>query len=150
MATFLHDVSGNSSEASNGKVPFPHAPLPLDKPVSPHKIRFVCISDTHNQLDVDSLPPGNVLLHAGDFSYSGKLSEILMFNEQMGRVNFRYKLVIAGNHELTFYPPTVQGKAYRMAQENLKELAVAGIKDPRSLLTNCTYLEDEQMQVPCL
>ena len=37
--------------------------------------RFVLISDTHNQRP--SLPDGDILLHAGDFTLFGKLQETL-------------------------------------------------------------------------
>ena len=36
--------------------------------------RFVCISDTHSM--IFSVPPGDVLLHAGDLSAHGTLREL--------------------------------------------------------------------------
>ena len=41
-------------------------------------IRFVCISDTHNRNDIvrDTLIPGDVLIHTGDFSDKGTIQEI--------------------------------------------------------------------------
>lgn len=46
------------------------------------------------------------------------------------------KLVIAGNHELSFDLPNspVQWE---------EEFRQCGVTDPRELLTNCTYLEDQ-------
>ncbi len=38
------------------------------------KIKFVCISDTHTKTKDLKLPPGDVLIHAGDFSF-GALEE---------------------------------------------------------------------------
>ena len=51
------------------------------------QVRFVCMSDTHNQpIDIESLPPGDVFLHAGDFTNVGSLRDILHFNEFLGKL----------------------------------------------------------------
>jgi len=47
------------------------------------------------------MPEGDILFHAGDFTTLGMESEIEHFNEFLGGLNFKHKLVIAGNHELT-------------------------------------------------
>jgi hypothetical protein len=64
------------------------------------KIRFVCISDTHSRTDklVNVIPDGDVLLHAGDFTTSGGLSEVQMFNNFLGlmKMKFKHVVVIAG------------------------------------------------------
>jgi len=63
-------------------------------------MRIVCISDTHElhrELDV---PSGDLLLHAGDFTFlSRRKSQIYDFNEWLGELPHRYKIVIPGNHE---------------------------------------------------
>ena len=61
-------------------------PLPLDTPVSDDQVRFVCMSDTHSNAAYFSnvLPPGDVFLHAGDFTYHGLPSEVEKFNEFLG------------------------------------------------------------------
>ena len=50
-----------------------------EKPAPPHPgpgwTRFVCISDTHSS--TFRVPPGDVLLHAGDLSNFGSLSELI-------------------------------------------------------------------------
>ena len=63
-------------------------PLPLDTPVSQDKVRFVCISDTHNVSGItpDIVPDGDVLLHAGDFSNVGLPQDIEEFNEFLGQL----------------------------------------------------------------
>lgn len=38
------------------------------------RTRFVCISDTHNC--TVKLPPGDVLIHAGDLTNQGSFSEV--------------------------------------------------------------------------
>ena len=65
-------------------------PLPLDTPISPDKVRFVCISDTHNVMGVTPsiVPDGDILLHAGDFSHFGSTQDIEEFNEFLGKFCF--------------------------------------------------------------
>lgn len=45
-------------------------PLPNDAPIDEDRVRFVAISDTHDKLGqlAHTLPPGDVLIHAGDFT----------------------------------------------------------------------------------
>jgi hypothetical protein len=87
--------------------------MKLDEPVYPNKIRFVCISDTHSKLDQmqHEIPNGDVLLHAGDFTNMGRVDDVQKFSEQLLILNakFTYKVVIAGNHELTFDPESRRG-----------------------------------------
>jgi hypothetical protein len=55
-------------------------------PINPKKVRFVCISDTHNKNVYESIPDGDVLIHAGDFSMVGHPSQIEEFNDFLGTV----------------------------------------------------------------
>jgi predicted phosphohydrolase len=65
-------------------------------------VSFLCLSDTHNKHDQLKLPEADVLLHAGDWSMMGYQEEVQAFNSWLGKVPYKHKLVIAGNHELTF------------------------------------------------
>jgi predicted phosphodiesterase len=58
------------------------------------KTRIVCISDTHNQ--VPSLPKGDVLIHAGDLTNQGSLSELRKTIAWIEKADFEAKIVIAG------------------------------------------------------
>ena len=63
-------------------------PLPHSTPISEDKVRFVCVSDTHgrtNKMTPESMPPGDVLLHGGDFSDVGQPKQIYKFNEWLGK-----------------------------------------------------------------
>ncbi|XP_060679037.1 metallophosphoesterase domain-containing protein 1-like, partial [Hemiscyllium ocellatum] len=53
--------------------------LPPGSPPSPGYVRVVCISDTHLRTKQRSLPQGDILIHAGDFTQTGHRSEILAF-----------------------------------------------------------------------
>ena len=65
--------------------------------------RIVCISDTHGH---HSFPvPGgesDILVHAGDFSMLGELQEVEEFLAWFQQQPHRLKIVIAGNHDVTF------------------------------------------------
>uniref|UniRef100_A0A7S3ARR8 Calcineurin-like phosphoesterase domain-containing protein n=1 Tax=Haptolina ericina TaxID=156174 RepID=A0A7S3ARR8_9EUKA len=66
-------------------------------------IRFVCVSDTHGRALRDvQMPEGDVLLHAGDFSMTGRPEEVSAFAAWLSSQPYRRKIVIAGNHDLTF------------------------------------------------
>uniref|UniRef100_A0A6T9YJL5 Calcineurin-like phosphoesterase domain-containing protein n=1 Tax=Bigelowiella natans TaxID=227086 RepID=A0A6T9YJL5_BIGNA len=64
-------------------------------------VRFVCISDTHNDHKRIKVPDGDVLLHAGDFTKFGTEKEIFEFNRWLGTLPHRHKIVVSGNHDLT-------------------------------------------------
>jgi hypothetical protein len=58
------------------------------------KTRIVCISDTHNQ--TPKLPPGDVLIHAGDLTNQGSYAELKRAVEWLERQEFEAVVVIAG------------------------------------------------------
>lgn len=64
------------------------------------KTRFVCVSDTHNASPADGafkLPKGDVLIHAGDLTNQGSLSELRKTVDWIEQADFGAKIVIAGN-----------------------------------------------------
>jgi len=54
-------------------------------------------SDTHGLTDRlgEPIPDGDVLLHAGDFTNTGKLADIVKFSEFLKTLPHRHKIVIA-------------------------------------------------------
>jgi hypothetical protein len=67
------------------------------------QVRIVCISDTHGQHAKLGVPAGDVLVHAGDFMAFGDApKEVVDFNHWLGKQPHRFKVVIAGNHDLMF------------------------------------------------
>ena len=69
----------------------------------PEKIRFVFISDTHNKLKPEQIPPGDILIHCGDFTKTSTKEEYEEFKEFLIKLkDFKYKIVISGNHDLIF------------------------------------------------
>lgn len=142
---------------------------PPSTPALENKVRFVCMSDTHSLTShlKQDIPDGDVFLHAGDFTRSGAVSEVRDFNAWLGKLPHKHKIVIAGNHELSF-DPAFQDKDQLSADcrsghigssilpINQKLLltptsASCGIIEEcnstcsqiKCELTNCHYLEDE-------
>jgi predicted phosphodiesterase len=62
---------------------------------------FVCLSDTHNKHgQLGELPPGDVLLHAGDFTLRGTLAETESFAEWWhAQTAFKQRFLVPGNHD---------------------------------------------------
>lgn len=69
-------------------------------------MRIVIISDTHGQHDALQLPPGDVLIHAGDVSGRGKPEEVKSFLHWLAAQPFEHKICIAGNHDFYFEKET--------------------------------------------
>lgn len=66
------------------------------------KLRIVCISDTHGlHGKIPFIPPGDVLIHAGDLTNIGELKDIVSFRTFLASLPHRYQLIIAGNHDIT-------------------------------------------------
>mmetsp|Transcript_8817 Transcript_8817/g.11641 ORF Transcript_8817/g.11641 Transcript_8817/m.11641 type:complete len:270 (-) Transcript_8817:73-882(-) len=65
--------------------------------------RIVMISDTHGKhAGIPRIPDGDILIHAGDFTMTGGKSEVMDFSEFLASLPHRLKIVIAGNHDVTF------------------------------------------------
>ncbi len=68
----------------------------------PHRIRVVCVSDTHELHRELTVPDGDLLIHAGDFTFFNSISKIRDFNDWLGELPHSYKVVIPGNHDRAF------------------------------------------------
>ena len=69
-------------------------------PQAMRKTRFVCLSDTHNASPLNGafkLPKGDVLVHAGDLTNQGSLSELRKTLDWIENADFEVKIVIAGS-----------------------------------------------------
>merc|ERR1711923_294291 len=86
------------------------------------------MSDTHSKMTKlkNTIPEGDVFIHAGDFTDKGTLDEVRAFNSWIGELPHRHKIVIAGNHELGWDSDS---------------------KDLKNELSNCTYLEDSSVEI---
>ncbi|PRP86700.1 phosphoesterase [Planoprotostelium fungivorum] len=59
------------------------------------KLRFVVVSDTHNQHESIKMPEADVFIHAGDFCGHGNLKEVEKFASWLSSLPYPHKIVIA-------------------------------------------------------
>ena len=64
-------------------------------------VKIVAISDTHTHHMEMVVPDGDVLVHAGDFTYKGRRDEITEFLDWFLGLPHPNKVLIAGNHDIT-------------------------------------------------
>ncbi len=91
-----------------------------------NRMKCVVISDTHGMYEKINIPDGDVFIHAGDILGKGTLFELDEFNDWLGSLPHKYKIVIAGNHDWCF--------------ENSERAS-------RGLLSNAIYLRDESIVI---
>jgi predicted phosphodiesterase len=65
----------------------------------------VAISDTHSKFSqfeelLESNTSGDIFICAGDFTTYGRQEHFVKFLHFLERLQFRHKVVIAGNHEI--------------------------------------------------
>lgn len=102
-------------------------------------IRFVLISDTHMLHRNLELPPGDILIHAGDFSNRGKEDEIKEFDAWLGELEYKHKVVVPGNHDTG-----TDGKALL---KDRKQREKEGETLEEAVLENATLLSNKMVEV---
>jgi Icc-related predicted phosphoesterase len=73
-------------------------------------MKIVCISDTHSLHRKTIIPDGDILIHAGDFTNIGEKEIIIDFNNWLGNLPHKYKIVVAGNHDLFFENNSIEAQ----------------------------------------
>lgn len=72
-------------------------------------MRIICVADTHLTHDEYTgvpgelpwpLPEGDMIIHAGDWTFRGTPHEIFRFGRWFNNLPYKYKVCIAGNHDL--------------------------------------------------
>lgn len=95
-------------------------------------MNILMISDTHNRhlnMNTDDWPKADIILHAGDFSMRGGENEVRSFFDWYSELPYKHKIVIAGNHDLSF-------------QDNVKYVDYI-----RTTYPGITYLDDEYVVI---
>jgi predicted phosphohydrolase len=82
------------------------------------------MADSHGSHEEVNVPDGDVFIHAGDFCNTGSVIEVMRFNNWLGTLPHKFKIVIAGNHDLFMESDPCLG---------------------RGLITNATYLANEEV-----
>ena len=69
-------------------------------------MRIVLISDTHQLHRELILPAGDLLIHAGDFTFFSKRPSMYRdFDSWLGELPHRHKIIIPGNHDFYWEDP---------------------------------------------
>ncbi|KAF2503334.1 Metallo-dependent phosphatase [Lophium mytilinum] len=107
------------------------------------KTRFVCISDTHNQ--TPKLPRGDVLIHAGDLTNQGSLTELQKTVAWLEKADFEAKIIIAGNHDITLDAPFyhAHGTSWRFPEPQDPAACLKLLAESPSL----TYLQHQSASI---
>lgn len=84
------------------------------------------MADTHTFHEDLQVPDGDVLIHAGDLTRAGHISELEEVRDFFSSLPHRHKLVVAGHHDWCF----------------LREPRAA-----RHVLSSVVYLEDEAVEI---
>ena len=107
-------------------------------PLSEHILRIVCLSDTHEQHGKIDVPPGDVLIVAGDvllinrhFSTPYSMSKLESVARWLQALPHQHKIIIGGNHD--------------------RVMETVGAARVRELFARvgCTYLEDNRVKITC-
>ena len=74
--------------------------MKADPRYSGKTIRIVCVSDTHELHREVEIPCGDILIHAGDFTFFSKRPSMTAdFDRWLGELPHAAKIVVPGNHE---------------------------------------------------
>ncbi len=88
-------------------------------------MKIVCISDTHNKHKSINIPPGDVIIHAGDFTECGNKVETLDFLGWFSTLPHPHKILVAGNHD--FYLEKHESSIAEIIPNNIHYLKDKGI-----------------------
>ena len=73
-------------------------------------MHIVHLSDTHNKHHLlRNLPKADIIIHSGDMSVNGSENEVMDFVEWFGKLPYKYKIFIAGNHDDCLYQANIEG-----------------------------------------
>ena len=93
-------------------------------------VRIVVMSDTHNMVstatDASRVPPGDVFIHCGDVTVDGTAREACTFNNWLGLLPHKHRIVIAGNHDLVFDPETYHANVAMSSKDRKAKHAASG------------------------
>lgn len=105
-------------------------------------ITAVCVSDTHN-CQVENVPNGDLLVHAGDLTSKGTVSELHNQLNWLNSLPHEHKVIIGGNHDLCLDRAFLD-KQQEQAKGGGKSLPGRDLLGSESLdWGNLTYLQDQ-------
>jgi Icc-related predicted phosphoesterase len=81
------------------------------------------LSDTHGKHHLlKNLPKADIIIHSGDVSFAGSENEIIEFIEWFGKLPYKYKIFVSGNHDDCLFGANIEGMS-----ENCFYLCNSGI-----------------------
>jgi Icc-related predicted phosphoesterase len=147
--------SNNPDEVwSQIKASQPSRPIVVaeDTARQPDTIRFVAVSDTHGLHRKVTVPSGDVLLHTGDFTDVGQPEQVADFHKWLAEQPHAFKIVIAGNHDLTmdaqYYLEIGAKRFHRSLVEKGQQYDPHAVRDILVNSTEVIYLEDTMFEIP--
>jgi Icc-related predicted phosphoesterase len=90
-------------------------------------MKIVAISDTHCRHRDLRLPEADMIIHAGDICQNGTEGEVLSFLNWFTKLDFRYKIFIAGNHDF-FFDGETDNYLSKIIPSNITYLNDSGIE----------------------
>jgi len=118
-------------------------------------MKIIALSDNHSDYGFET-PEGDILIHAGDFSYQGLSQEIYTFAGWLKRQPHEHKLFIWGNHELIesdelYYRNFIEENSGAKCIHTLREpLEINGVKFWGSSYTptfgNWAFMKDDKQR----
>lgn len=107
--------------------------------------RIVILSDTHSLHDrLGPIPEGDILIHAGDFSNVGSLGDCEGFGQFLASLPHPHKVVIAGNHDVSFDREGFQqGGLFDRFHRRYRLDRLPPEEYRQKVIPFCTYLEDQ-------
>ena len=95
-------------------------------------MRLVLLSDTHGRHKKLSVPDGDVLVHCGDFSHRGSLTETHAFGRWFAAQPHLFKLLVPGNHDAATENP--------VARNLLRSLGIEVLIDQAATIGDTDFL----------
>lgn len=89
-------------------------------------MKLICIADTHNRHQEISIPDGDILIHAGDFTEAGTKKESIDFLNWFSSLPHLHKIFIGGNHDFYLEKMTFTEKR-KIIPKNITLLQDSGI-----------------------
>ena len=73
-------------------------------------MKILHISDTHGRHnELTNLPEADIVVHSGDFCFSGSDNEVLDFLNWFIELPYKHKIFIAGNHDDCLWDGNIEG-----------------------------------------
>ncbi|OHT12243.1 Ser/Thr protein phosphatase family protein [Tritrichomonas foetus] len=120
------------------------------QPKADGSIRLLCFSDTHGRhedIDLTSLQPCDLVIFAGDFTMFGDATDASSFREWFHRIKCQHKLLIPGNLDLTFDSQHLEHFRERIESNSDTNIPLESIKPPFLNDPDFIYAEHNEVEI---